>query len=38
MIRAFVVYFFRRDLKSWRHLRRLCMAKLPLVDRKAGGL
>ena len=34
MIRAFLKFYFRRDVKSWRNLRRVCMARLPAIDRK----
>ena len=33
MISAFLHFYFAPTLKNWRALRRLCMAKLPKVDR-----
>lgn len=35
MIRAFVTFYFRRDLKTWRALRRACRSALPKQDQAA---
>lgn len=35
MIRAFLKFFFKRNLDNWRALRRECRAKLPKQDRDA---
>jgi hypothetical protein len=32
MIAAFIKFWFTRDLKTWRDLRRQCRAKLPKQD------
>ena len=37
MIRAFLRFYFLRDLYSWRALRRACLKALPKVDRKIEG-
>jgi len=34
MIRAWLRFYFRPSLTNWRALRRVCMAKLPPVQRK----
>jgi hypothetical protein len=34
MIRAFARFYFKPSLANWRALRRVCMAKLPPVQRK----
>ena len=33
MIRAFLTFYFRRNIETWRELRRQCRAKLPMKDR-----
>jgi hypothetical protein len=33
MCRAFLKFFFARNLENWRELRRQCRAKLPMRDR-----
>ena len=35
MIAAFLRFYFKRDLKSWRELRRVCRDTLPKRDREA---
>ena len=37
MLKAFIRFYFLRDLYSWRALRRACLKVLPKVDRKAEG-
>ena len=37
MIRAFIRYYFRRNVRNWRALRKVCMAQLPKIDRKLEG-
>ena len=34
MIRAFLTFFFARNLENWRALRRECRAHLPKQDQK----
>jgi hypothetical protein len=34
MIAAFLRFYFKRDVKSWRALRRACRAVLPAIDQK----
>ena len=35
MWKAFIKFWFLRDLYSWRSLRRACLKALPKVDRKS---
>lgn len=35
MIQAFLRFYFRRTLRNWRDLRRVCRDALPKPDRKA---
>ena len=35
MIRAWLRFYFRPTLANWRKLRRVCMAKLPVMPRKS---
>jgi len=37
MIRAFIRYYFRRNVRNWRALRKVCMAQLPKIDQKLEG-
>ena len=34
MIRAFLRFYLKPTLANWRKLRRVCMAKLPVTQRK----
>ena len=34
MIRAFARFYFRRTLKNWRELRRVCREALPKDDKR----
>jgi hypothetical protein len=34
MIKAFIRFFFSRNLKNWRELRRQCRDELPKKDRE----